>query len=161
MDNLETNRTLLRHFVSSDFDSIKIMLMDEDVMGFTGFKKAQSVAESKVLLEKWIRDDFVWAAINKETNRLVGWFMLKETISKSYPEIGFMIEKSCWNQGYASEIALKLITFARCELDVTKVIASTHINNSASIKVLKKIGMRESDDFPSKDNTVYYEVECW
>lgn len=77
MNNLETSRILLRHFLSSDFDCLKLMLMDSEVMSFTGFKKVQSEESSKELLEKWIKDDFIWAAINKENNNLVGWFMLK------------------------------------------------------------------------------------
>jgi len=160
MNKMETNRTLLRRFISSDFGSLKSMLMDEDVMGFTGFKKAQTEEKSKELLERWIKDDFIWVSVNKETNHFIGWFMLKETISKDYPEIGFMLERDCWNQGYATEVALRLLRFAKEELSVSKVIASTVINNTASIKVLKKIGMTPSRTFSSKENIVYYEVEC-
>ena len=158
MNNIETNRTFLRSFTSTDLHSLKLMLMDEEVMKFTGFKKAQTEEKSKELLSKWIKDDSVWAAINKKTNHFIGWFMLKETISKDCLEIGFMLDKSCWSQGYATEIALKLIKFATERQGVSKVIASTDVNNRASIKVLKKIGMSPTDSFPSKDNITYYEI---
>ena len=160
MNNFETNRTLLRHVISSDFDSLKVMLMDVDVMSMTGFKEPQSEESSRELLEKWLTDDYVCVAINKETNHLVGWFMLKETISKKYPEIGFMISKQYWSQGYATEVSMSLVNLAKSEFGVLKIIASAHVNNIASLKVLKKIGMKVSDTLPSKDNIIYYEIEC-
>ena len=160
MNKIESNRAILRSFVSSDFESLKSMLMNEEVMSFTGFRNAQTEASSRELLDKWINDDFVWAAINKETNYFIGWFMLKETISKDYPEIGFMLDKSYWNQGFATEIALRLIKYAKNELGVSKVIASTDVDNIASVKVLQKIGMRPSDTFPSRDNIIYYDIRC-
>ncbi|GEM_PF-835040 len=160
MKILETKRTYLRPFLPSDLDSLLPMLLSDDVMKYTGFKKAQTETSSKELLEKWIKDPGVFAAIKKENNNdiFIGWFMLKNTVSEIYPEIGFMLEQGHWNKGYTTEIARGLLHYAQSELKVPKVIASTNLENEASIRVLKKIGMIESASYPIKKGVVYYEI---
>ena len=51
-------------------------------------------------------------------------------------------QPSSWGKGYATEIALALIDAAFFDLRAERVISTVDVNNSASIRVLEKIGMR-------------------
>jgi ribosomal-protein-alanine N-acetyltransferase len=151
---IETSRFYLRTFQESDFDQILVLLQDPEVMKHTGFRRVQSKEESKERLNKWCGDDRVWAAFESETDQLIGWFMLKVTTTE-FPELGFMITKSFWGKGAATEISKNLIVFARTSLNVSKVIAKADVINLSSHNVLKKIGMNQCE---SKEDYVLFEL---
>lgn len=114
-------------------------------MKFTGFKEPQTPEKVGNLLQKWLKEGSptlgVWAAVDISKNDFVGWFMLKETGSKD-PELGFMLPKCRWGQGFATEISSAILNYAFGNLGLKRVIATTHRDNTPSIKVLEKIGMR-------------------
>ena len=56
-------------------------------------------------------------------------------------EIGYSIIPEYCNQGYATEMACHLITWALQQAGVTSVVAECLNNNLGSIKVLEKAGM--------------------
>lgn len=154
---METNRTNLRQFIESDFESLKDMMTSPEVMQFTGFKKALSIDIIKEKLSLWIIDQNIYAAIDKKSDEFVGWFMLKKTFHQ-YPEIGFMLSQNFWSKGYATEIANKLINYAQSKLKVDGVVATVTHGNLASIKVLQRIGMSETSELKdkSRDSDLLY-----
>jgi RimJ/RimL family protein N-acetyltransferase len=160
MKHLRTNRTLLRAFQESDLQILVEMMSDEAVMKFTGFKEPQAPEKVANLLQKWIKERSstlgVWAAVDISKNDFVGWFMLKETGSKD-PEIGFMLPKCRWGQGFATEISSAILNYAFGKLGMRRVIATTHRNNAPSIKVLEKIGMRVVSDESASEEILQFE----
>src|SRR5690606_29035008 len=130
-----------------DFGSLKTLMTNEKVMTFTGYRSAQKIDFIESELNRWIKENsdqvFYWCAENKKNQQFIGWFMLKKTISEFY-EIGFMLSENSWNQGFATEIAKEVINFAKTNLHLKKIIASTSIENKASIHVLEKLGMNVS-----------------
>lgn len=166
MKILSSRRALLRRFQISDLGPLKLMMMDPEIMKFTGFLSPQKPERINELLKKWMTDDIkplgVWAAEEILSKQFIGWFMLKETNSKD-PELGFMISKKFWNQGYATEISSSILEYAFSVLGKQKVIASTNTDNHASIAVLKKLGMNESSsrDAQCEENILYYEKNTW
>ena len=154
---MKTKRTFLRRFLGSDFDSLRLMLADIEVMKLTGFKDILSEERSRELLEEWIKDEEVWAAIDDKDGVLLGWFMMKKRELMNF-EIGFMLNKDYWNKGYATEISLKLIEYTKRKYVDSKIIASTNIENMASIKVLEKIGMKRSQNHLLKNNIIIFEL---
>lgn len=157
---LKTGRVLLRPFKESDFDSLKSMMTNEKVMAFTGYRSAQSEQMIKKELSRWIKETsneiFYWCAESIQQKNFIGWFMLKKTIASFY-EIGFMLAENSWNQGFATEISKEILKFAKNVLKEEKVIASTRVENKASIKVIEKLGMKVSGDYITEEDTVYYE----
>ena len=160
MEILRTKRTILRKFQLSDFEPLLAMMTDAEVMQLTGFKNPQSAERIQELLHKWINEDCgdlgVWAAEEISSGQFVGWFMLKDTGFKD-PEIGFMIPRYLWGNGYASELSSKIIDLALSDFNKTRVIASTSVDNLPSIKVLEKIGMVRSEQIHENKNIIYFE----
>lgn len=58
------------------------------------------------------------------------------------PDLGFAFLQKFWGQGYAQESAEAVMRYARTVLGLHRIVAITKPQNSASIKLLEKIGFR-------------------
>jgi ribosomal-protein-alanine N-acetyltransferase len=58
----------------------------------------------------------------------------------SLATIGYIVDPSCWQQGYATEASRALIDFAANQLNVTCIRATCDSRNAASRRVLEKSG---------------------
>ena len=56
-------------------------------------------------------------------------------------EVGYMLKKSVWGRGYATEACRRMLQFAFEETALPEVVAITHPDNAASRRVLEKSGM--------------------
>lgn len=157
MSDISCERVTLRHFKDEDLSALESMLADLEVMKFTGFGNVQSSVKAKELLAKWKDDKGVWGAFEKNTHDFVGWFMLKRTNSV-HPEIGFMLPRAYWSKGYATEIASALIKYGKEIFHDEKIVASVNRTNTASIKVLLKIGMREASVATEAKDLKFFEI---
>ena len=63
-------------------------------------------------------------------------------------EIGYRIHPHYWRQGYATEAARELLRFGFVDLHLQSITAGCHAKNSASARVLQKIGMRYTRRVP-------------
>lgn len=65
---------------------------------------------------------------------------------KSMPDreasIGYILHRGAWGQGYATEAARALLAFGFERLRLHRVFATCEPHNTASARVLEKIGMR-------------------
>lgn len=158
---LQTNRLIIRAFKSEDLRPLTSLMTDADTMRYTGFKKPQTVERVEELLFKWRHEGKqkmgVWAVSTRDKDEFIGWVMLKPTINKT-PELGYMIHRSHWGKGYASEAASGLLEYASNALSLSNVIAVTSANNIASMRVLEKAGMRKMTDVIREDGTISYEI---
>lgn len=86
----------------------------------------------------------VWFVVEKETNAIVGDIGFKgKPASDHTVEIGYGILPAAQNKGYATEGVEALIKWAFHSDKVKKIIAECSLDNSSSIKVLKKLGLRQ------------------
>lgn len=61
-------------------------------------------------------------------------------------EIGWRLARHAWGQGYASEGAAAAAHFAFEQLEQDEIVAITTPGNTASRKVMQRIGMRRDED---------------
>ena len=76
--------------------------------------------------------------------------------SEKTVEIGYGIQPSAQNKGYAAEAVKEIIKWAFTFENVNKIIAECHDENIASIKVLEKLHMRKTG---SENNMLKWELE--
>ena len=77
----------------------------------------------------------------KDENKLIGTVDLRVNMKRSCAEIGYVLNKKYFNNGYTTEAAQELIKFAFETLELEKVFATCNKENKASEAVMKKIGM--------------------
>jgi RimJ/RimL family protein N-acetyltransferase len=58
-------------------------------------------------------------------------------------EIGWAIHPYWWRQGLATEAAQRLLKFAFHDLRAHRVVAFSHAQNAASLRVMEKLGMHQ------------------
>ena len=73
-------------------------------------------------------------------------------------ELVFGLSPRYWGQGYATEIAKKLIQFGKEKLSINSILASTDAPNKASIAVLQQLGM-EQTHIRSETNTCFFHLK--
>ena len=79
----------------------------------------------------------------KPDDRLVGLVFLSHvTDENSAMHIGYLLQESCWGQGYGSELIAAIITWASLQPNIHTLIAGVEADNHASIAVLKKNGFK-------------------
>lgn len=164
---LETKRLYLREFIPSDAEYIFRLHNDVDVMKYISSKKDKgfTMQECESFIEKCMLGYQkhpgigIWATITKETNEFIGWTTLKHLDKTVDMEIGYRYFKSFWGLGYATEAARALVDYGFDVLNLNKITAIAMIENRASIRVIKKLGMvyKGIENYYNVD-VAYYEI---
>ena len=77
-------------------------------------------------------------------------------------EIGYAVVESQWNRGYATAAVQALVTKARADSDVRRIVAHTPLERPESGRVLEKAGfglVQETEDEDAEGNVV--RVKQW
>lgn len=83
----------------------------------------------------------LWTAISKTENKMVGDIcILGEPNTNGEIEIGYGTYEKFQNKGFMTEALAGMITWAKTQIKVTAIIASTNKANTASFKVLERNG---------------------
>lgn len=144
---IESQRIYFRRLTLEDFDHMRELETEPDIMKFTPSRVPQTEVQTRTRLASQIANEAthsplgVWAVETKDTKEFVGWFMLIKTDLK-FPEVGFMIKKKFWRKGYASEALKALVDFAFNTLSLEGISARTTLHNVASIQTLEKLGFK-------------------
>ncbi len=147
---LETERMMLRQFMTSDVDHLFDLDSDPEVMRYlTGGRPTPHEVIQNDILPTFLRsyESFsglgVFAAIEKESGEFLGWFSFrpKDAASLNEVELGYRLRRAVWGQGYATEGACALISLGFTELGVQRVFATTYQDNLASRRVMEKAGL--------------------
>ncbi|KYG63780.1 hypothetical protein AZI86_13230 [Bdellovibrio bacteriovorus] len=142
---MESARLRLRRFTAHDFENLRELESDAEVMKFTSLRVALSAEQTASRLQSLIEKETeraplgVWALELKDDADFVGWFMLLKTKTET-PELGFMIVRRHWGKGYTTEGSRLLVDYAFHALGFSKLTATTDPLNEASKKVLLKLG---------------------
>ena len=83
-----------------------------------------------------------WAVEARDTGRVVGNAVLRPAPYDDSAELGYHLMHAAWGQGYATEAARAALHHAFATLALPVVSAVVSVDNSASHRVLERIGMR-------------------
>jgi ribosomal-protein-alanine N-acetyltransferase len=142
---LETDRLILRQFKKNDIEEVFALRSDREMMRF--IREPQDREETanwlKLVSSRWADEKIGFCAVvEKTTEKLIGWcglWLLKET---QEIEIGYAIAKRFWGKGFAVEAAEKFLEYGFSELNLEKIAAVAYPENTASRRVMEKLGMQ-------------------
>ena len=145
---LETKRLLLRHLEPADLHSLFALYSDPEISRFIP-DAPRTLAEAKEELDWFLHGHpkhpelGLWATIHKETNQFIGRCgLLPWTIDGQVEvEVAYLIAKSHWGQGLATEAARAIMAHGFGNLGLTRLICLIDHDHAASIRVAEKIGM--------------------
>ena len=152
---LRTRRLLLREMTEGDLPDLKEVLQDPEVMtayehSFSDRDVAEWLARQR---ERYRRDGFgLWAVVLRSTGEIVGQAGITWQDCEGQPvlEVGYLLKKRFWHQGYASEAAQACRDYAFRVLGAEKVSSIIKTDNAASIRVAQRNGMRREKEFTAR-----------
>lgn len=159
---LQTERLSLRPLVAGDFDLALEMFTDEAVTRYIGnvFTEKQIAQEMEDNVKRGASGCIgIWCINHRTTEEKLGSvFLLPLPIEKDDTdwslvvenqlpdcdvEIGYILKRSAWGNGYATEAAERLLRFAFEETPLTEIVGVIDPENKTSRHVLKKLGLLE------------------
>ena len=148
-----TPRLGFRTWQEFDLDDFSAINADPETMRF--FQKTYSREDTLEMMNRMQRTfeekGYCYFAVDYlESKELVGTIGLGwKTFESDFTpcvDIGWRIGKKWWNQGLATEGAAACLEYAQ-KLQLPEVLSMASIDNTASIQVMKKIGMSYWKDF--------------
>jgi RimJ/RimL family protein N-acetyltransferase len=151
---IETDRLIVRPWRDSDRAEYLSSCNSQAVTVHLGGPAAIEEIDSGL---KRIRDSqeqhgfCFWAVERRSDGRFLGYCGLKMANLPGTPvehdiEIGWRLREDAWGQGYASEAAEAVLSWAWENLDVHRIVSFTVPANEASRRVMERIGMTRRPD---------------
>lgn len=144
----ETARLYLRPVNYNDATAIYEYACDPEMARYTLWSKHLSLEDSNFFVEQILAlyaagKAAPWAVILKESKKMIGTTgFVHWHPSHGRAEIGYAIGRKWWGNGYASEAARSVLAFGFTQLNCNRIEAMCNVANTASARVMEKIGMR-------------------
>lgn len=144
---LVTPRLQLKKESLNDFERFFSMSKDPDVMRYIGdgsiyhWTKKVALEKFKTKLDCQNNSEPGTLAVYTKNNQIyIGWCGIKHSKFLDHIELGYSYCSDVWHNGYATEAAAAFLAETYQMTDIDRVQACTHPENSASIRVLEKLG---------------------
>ena len=151
---VETERMVLRPYTADDFAAMADMHGREEVARYLLWKP-RDVDASRQALERHLTprlenagDGMTLAGVDKETGRFVGEFVLfLRSTDHRGGEVGYILHPDFFGRGLAGEGARVILQIGFEEMNLHRIVGRLDARNTASARVLEKLGMRREAHF--------------
>jgi ribosomal-protein-alanine N-acetyltransferase len=145
---IETERLRLQPVTEADARAIFPLMRDAEVMAFWDSGEIDDPDMVSAIVEGQIADmaegrAMYWAMRTLKEDAFVGVCDLSEIDRRHRRgEVGFMLGRDAWGQGYALEAMRAVIAYAAAS-GIRRLLARTHLGNRRSDSLLEKLGFEE------------------
>ncbi|UCG68553.1 MAG: GNAT family N-acetyltransferase [Thermoplasmata archaeon] len=152
--SLETNRLILRPLKDQDSESIYKNVKEYDIAKWTisiphPYPKEGAMSfiqQSKKHMQSGLAYHF--AILSKDNSELMGVMsLIGVNMRHKNAELGYWVGKYHWNKGIATEAASRMLEFGFQDLNLQRISARCFHDNTPSIRVIEKIGMKYEGKF--------------
>lgn len=156
---IETVRLVLREMTVDDYDALRAVLADSDIMQHYPYTFDEARVRNWIArnVERYRIDGFgLWAVVLKETGEMIGdcGLTMQPINGQMLPEVGYHIRADHQRRGYASEAASACIRYAFERYDFPAVYSYMKHTNIPSAATAMKCGMKFVGEYDDPDNTV-------
>lgn len=151
MKTLETKRFILRKFTYDDFDAVhSYASVAENIIFMIWGPNTEEQTKWFINMaitkaEKEPCTNYQYAAVNKETGKLIGACDL--AVTDDTAEIGWILHRDFWKQGFGAEMGKAMLELGFDDLNLHRIIAHCDAENYGSYRVMEKINMRREGLF--------------
>ncbi len=142
----ETARLQHRAFTVEDASAFFALNGNPEVMRFTGEPMVPSLDAAREAIAGHPDFETVgfgrWACVLKETQAVIGFCGLKYLADLDEVDVGYRFLPEYWGRGLATEACLASLEFGFTTLRLDHIIGLVLPENTASIRVLEKVGMQ-------------------
>jgi [ribosomal protein S5]-alanine N-acetyltransferase len=142
---IETERLVLRPLTPEDELALGAVLSDAETMRW--YPRPLTRSEVREWIERQMSrypaGNGLLGMIEKQTGRLIGdcGAVWQEVEGRTELEIGYHVNRECWNHGFASEAARAVMENSFGRFDVERVVSMIRPENGASRRVAEKNGL--------------------
>lgn len=137
---IRTERLLLRRAVEADLHALHAMMSEPETMRFWSTPPHPDLETTATWLASMISappdasDDFIVEREGQVIGKLGAWRL---------PEVGFLLDRRCWGNGYATEALTAFIAYAFAAR-TDHLTADVDPRNLGSLALLARAGFRET-----------------
>lgn len=145
---LETERMRLAPLVAQDTQYIFPLMADAEVMAFWDVGEIDDPDVIGRLVEGQVEEmaagrAVYWSMRGLADGQFLGTCDISEIDRRHHrAEVGFMLSREAWGQGYASEAMQAVLAYAATS-GLRRLLARTHLGNRRSDALLAKLGFEE------------------
>jgi len=142
---IETHRLRLRLFEPSDAEQLYQLYSDPDVMRFMRGTRSRQQAEEHIqaFAEQYAKTGFtLWAVEQKVDGQVIGRVGLWFLDGTEEVELGYLIAKSHWGKGFATEASVASLDFGFRQIALESIAAIAVPENGGSLRVMEKLGFK-------------------
>ena len=138
MENIVTDRLIIRNFVQDDWRDLYEYLSDEEVVKFEPYDICSEDQAKEEAIRRSQDESFYAVCLNE---KLIGNLYLGKGEFDTW-ELGYVFHRKYQGQGYATESAKGLLDYAFTHLGARRIIAMCSPKNDHSWKLLERLHMR-------------------
>lgn len=154
---IETERLLIRPIKIDDKGFILVLLNTQGWLQFIGNRKVKNDIDAEKYIKNIIDNkNYFYSVFElKETKQPVGIITFLYRDNQKFPDIGFAMLPEFDKKGYAFEATKKYLDEIANEKNVNKLIAITLPDNTSSIRLIEKLGLKYEDKFVEKSEVLH------
>jgi ribosomal-protein-alanine N-acetyltransferase len=146
----ETPRLRARHIEAGDVDAMLAVYGDAEVVRWV----ADGLPLDRTGCERWVevthrnyatRGYGMVALLDRPSAAIIGFCGLVHPSGQTEPELKYALRRDQWGKGLATEAAAALLAYSAATFGISRVIATTAPQNTASHSVLLKVGMQRGE----------------
>ncbi|MEO8217600.1 MAG: GNAT family N-acetyltransferase [Acidobacteriota bacterium] len=146
MFGLTTERLVIRPWQQEDRPAFTSLMIDTEVTRFIHGGKPYTEDEVDQFLARQSRqmaehDMCMGAAVERESDRIVGIAGVQPLGATSDLEVGWIFERASWGRGYATEAGAAAMKYVLETLMRPRVVAIIDPENAPSKRVASRLGM--------------------
>lgn len=153
----ETERLELRRFSPEDASGFFALNQDPEVIRYTGdvaFLDERAAREFIAKYDHYERYGFGrWSVSLKESGEYLGFCGLKYSPAQDEVDLGFRFRRACWGRGIATEAGRECLRLGFERYDLQRIVGRAMAANPASLRVLEKLGMVQTNRFLQEGRT--------
>jgi RimJ/RimL family protein N-acetyltransferase len=148
MNVIETERLALRQLGPDDAEFIRELLNDADFLRFIGDRGVRTTDDARRYIAEgpsasYARHGFgLWLVERNDDRSPIGICGLLKRDTLPDADIGFAFLPPFRARGYAYESAAAVLAYGARQFGLTRVLAVVNPENTGSIRLLEKLGMR-------------------
>lgn len=154
---IRTNRLTLRPLGPGDLETTHAYVSDAENTRLMMLLPNDTVEETAAYLRycagEWEKPEpaiYEFAVLRE--GRHIGHVTLEMNGPRDTAELAWILHPDHHGRGYATEAARAMMDYARAELGITRFIAHCDSENAASQAVMRKLGLRLTDDTGTRKN---------
>jgi len=149
MIELTTDRLIMRPITVQDAENLYLLNLNPEVIRYTAdppFDSVEHTIQFYAAYDQYKKYKMGrFSTFLKSNGTFLGWCGLKYH-ENGEVDLGYRFLQDHWGNGYATESSVASLKYGFRQLALKEIVAFAMKNNTASIKVMQKLGMSYASD---------------